>query len=161
MKENQINRLLKLVKKTGDKLVVLDEASDHATVMLSLDSYEYLVDQGPDLGWHSTSEGIPPVIPQDDVSTEETGNAGPTSALESSGEAREASESDDAYLSIAKEEATDEVDSHGAIPEYITGKKRLDFSANWAVENAKPISEDDLKDVPEEEEEKFYLEPVE
>lgn len=42
MNNNQLNRLLKLIRKTGDRLVVADENSDEIFVVMNLEDYEDL-----------------------------------------------------------------------------------------------------------------------
>ena len=43
---NQFQRILNLVKKTGDRLVVTDPNGEHAYVVMDIDDYEFLVDAG-------------------------------------------------------------------------------------------------------------------
>lgn len=43
MKEETLKRLLSLIEKTGDRLVVTDPAGEHPYVMMGLDHYEKLV----------------------------------------------------------------------------------------------------------------------
>ena len=43
MNENGIRRLLGIVEKTGDKVIVTDPAGEHPYVLMSLDQYERLI----------------------------------------------------------------------------------------------------------------------
>lgn len=162
MKDAQLDRLFKLVKKTNDRLVVLDKETDFVTVMVPLDDYEKLIDGGeaPDLdegGFYPDSgpDDEPPTPPTEDFAADLPEEEGEEQAPEEPVLPPEPS-----YTRIALAEKQDEAERHGSVPVYKPGEKTLDFSGNWAAENAKPITEEDLSDVPEEEE-KFYLEPVE
>ena len=50
MKSSQLNRVLSLVKKTGDRVVVLAADSDEVVVLMRLDEYENLVSESPWIG---------------------------------------------------------------------------------------------------------------
>lgn len=43
MHDHQLNRVLKLVKRTGDKLVILDQENDEASVLMGIGDYEELL----------------------------------------------------------------------------------------------------------------------
>jgi len=45
MQNSQLNRVLKLVRRTGDKLVVFDKETDAAFAIMDLDQYENLLDE--------------------------------------------------------------------------------------------------------------------
>jgi len=45
MKQAQLNRVLKLVKRTGDRFVVLDQETDDVLVVMRVDEYEDLLNQ--------------------------------------------------------------------------------------------------------------------
>src|SRR3989344_704875 len=45
MNNNQLDRVLRLVKKTGDKVVVVDRESDTVVVLMDLDDYEFLLEE--------------------------------------------------------------------------------------------------------------------
>ena len=150
MKEQQLNRLLKLIKKTGDKLVVLEQGSDLVTVMLPLENYERLIDGGNQLDWDEPAEPIAPVTP----------GPLPIAPAEEPTPSDEPATEEPTPFEI--EQALERADEEAAHAQNLAevSKKKLEFDADWASTNAKPISEEDLSDVPEEEE-KFYLEPVE
>lgn len=44
MNNNQLNRVMRLVRRTGDRCVVLNNESDEAVVVLNLDEYERMLD---------------------------------------------------------------------------------------------------------------------
>ncbi len=48
MKNEQLNRILKLVDKTGDKFIVLDKETDRAFAILDLEDYELMHDDAYD-----------------------------------------------------------------------------------------------------------------
>ena len=45
MQNSQLNRVLKLVRRTGDKLVIFDKETDAAYAVMDLDQYENLLDE--------------------------------------------------------------------------------------------------------------------
>ncbi len=142
MKDEQLNRILRLIKKTNDKFVVLDKASDDAHMIMSLDSYEDLID-GNEL---DSGGSVPPIDPENGDD-----NFAPDTAQDDSSDA----EPDFSNLEIIKDELPEHRDAPRAT-------EPLDFSGNWATHNTAAPVEESLADVPhEEEEEKFYLEPVE
>ena len=53
----KLSKLIKLIKRTGDRLVVLDQATGDPFVIMDLDSYEQLLDQIP-LTSHSLTDKI-------------------------------------------------------------------------------------------------------
>jgi|GEM_PF-2321733 hypothetical protein len=154
MNSEQLQRTLRLLRRTGDRGIVLDPGSDEIFILMDADSYEDLLDTttttvspSPRTGWE-----------EDDKTIEEdsTGDI----AL------------DDL---IDLEERRGEPESSGAMPMQQVTKntirsvnsefKKLDFSDVWPISRASAVlSEENLSDVPDDtepEEEKFYLEPVE
>lgn len=60
MANNHLNRLLRLARRTGDRLIVTDEAGGgEPIVILPIDEYEALIDSalGPDFGSEGAEEG--------------------------------------------------------------------------------------------------------
>ncbi len=127
MKQNQINRVIGLVRKTGDRVVVLDQETEDVLVMMRLDEYENLMDFA---------------LP--------SGEDGPLPDFEQWDE-----ESDDAV-----EESPKTVVPVQSPPPKT--EKKLEFNEDWVAPVGSIAPEEDLSDVPEDEEEpRFYLEAVE
>ena len=59
MDSASLDRLLRLAKKTGDRLIIHDSATEESMVLLSLDAYEQLVDSSSH--WQSN-----PAVAEDD-----------------------------------------------------------------------------------------------
>lgn len=60
--KDQLKRILNLVRKTGDTMIVTDSDGDNAYVVMDLDQYEMLIDSGmqefPDFDDEDDEEGI-------------------------------------------------------------------------------------------------------
>jgi PHD/YefM family antitoxin component YafN of YafNO toxin-antitoxin module len=135
MQNSQLNKVLNLVKRTGDKVVILDNESDNAMVMMGLDAYEKILnnqDSIEDLSEEQLLERI-----NRDIAIWRSYN-------EKENEAHVSSESDDAkFIKLAEKEAQEPV-------------------METEIQEIPKIEEEDLKNMAEdEEEEKFYLEPIE
>ena len=57
MQEKQLNRIMRLVRNTGDRLVILDRESDETMVMMNLDEYENLIQGGCDCDCEDDPDG--------------------------------------------------------------------------------------------------------
>ncbi len=142
MKNNQINRVINLVRKTGDRVVVMDQETEEVLVMMRLDEYENLMDFA---------------LPG--------GESGPMPDFESWDHEAEGmvagDESDEQSFDLADHAA--ELKSREAVaPVAAVNEKKLEFSEDWEKPVSTNVPEEDLSDVPEDEEEpRFYLEPVE
>lgn len=139
MQNEQLRRTLKVMRRTGDKAFVMDMDSDEVFVLMPVDSYEDLLDQTettPPFDNNDNDAGAWPSF--DDVPLDDFVPPAP---------APMASES---FSSKKKN-----------IP--VPASEPLDFSQPWdKVGDSSLLSEESLADVPnDEEEEKFYLEPVE
>jgi len=135
MKNSQLNKVLNLVKRTGDKMIILDNETDNAMVMMDIEAYEKILSNQSsleDLNEEQLLERI-----NRDISIWRSYN-------EKENEALSASESDDAkFIKLAEKDAEEP-------------------SASTEVQAIPKIEEEDLKNISEdEEEEKFYLEPIE
>ncbi len=128
MKQNQINRVIGLVRKTGDRVVVLDQETEDVLVMMRLDEYENLMD-------FALPGGEDGPLPDFEQWDEEGGD-----------------------------EVIEEVPKPAppVAPEPPKPEKKLEFNDDWVAPSGSANSEEDLSDVPEDEEEpRFYLEAVE
>lgn len=151
MNNIQLERTLRLLRRTGDKAVVVDPGSDEVFMLMNLDAYEDMLD---DL------ENIDPCGPFQNFDDDD-GNAPSGDDLELSGGLSE----DFDEAPIAEEELAVGADPIMVAPRpsQATQLEPLDFSEVWPKkEPAELGNEEGLADVPDEgEEEKFYLEPVE
>lgn len=153
MNQTQLDRLLRLVNRTHDKLVILDKPTDSGAVLMPLDQYEDLIEPTfDDFDWDDPISPVTPLAP-----------------FETTSEQNDKSDAEDIARIITDTK-----------PEIIVPKKNVDepvvvpidptkivgdsgATPNWNQANIAPASEsEDISDIPhDEEEEKFYLEPVE
>ncbi len=160
MNNNQLDRVLRLVKKTGDKVVVVDRESDAVVVLMDLDDYEFLLEESfTNDGFTPTGEDSPVSLDweADDLPEEETEDvrndvnepvilSTPLKTLE-----------EELPLDAFEKEATqfEEGDQVNFISEPTDGEQ---------VAQTSKISldkEEKIDDIPDDgEEERFYLEPV-
>ncbi|MFA6105987.1 MAG: hypothetical protein WC725_05360 [Patescibacteria group bacterium] len=141
MNNLQLQRTLRLLRRTGDRGIVLDTESDEVFVLMDADAYEKMLPGVTGLHPQKKEEGEPGL---DDY------------------------ELDDLLEIAEKQKAATEIEKITPVePKPATvpaaPSKKLNFSENWVAEKTPILSEESLADVPheEEEEEKFYLEPVE
>lgn len=157
MTTEQLNHLLAFIKKTGDKAVVLDPASDEVFALLSLADYEQLLNS-------ELPVAAPTVVPHESASVLAPPSA-PPSASASFPATPPSTPTPPVKPALAGAEPRQESESpavHAAsAPSSVPASAALKFSEDWAQPATFP-SEESLVDVPEEsEEEKFYPEPVE
>lgn len=156
MTTEQLNHLLAFIKKTGDKAVVLDPASDEVFALLSLADYEQLLNSelpvaAPTVVPHESApvlapSALPPA-PASSPATPPSTSTPPVKPALAGAEPRQESEFPAVHAASA--------------PSSAPASAALKFSEDWAQPATFP-SEESLVDVPEEsEEEKFYPEPVE
>ena len=154
MQNSQLQRLLNVMRKTNDKTIVLDNETEQMFVLMNLDSYEDMLDRDDfvnPLGGSDDDDDMDEYLLDDTLHEAEKSQENQTSALDISNIFSSTGESEEAK----KVELTKNVN---------LAKSSEDLTSNWAINNrATPVlSEENLTDVPhEEEEEKFYLEPVE
>ncbi len=179
MNNSQFKRLIKLVKRTGDKLVVFDENDSAASVLMPLDQYEDLL--GPDFGDDFDPNDLPPFdfgngrdeikLDSDDEDDEDNYyNDDDEEENEFTVWDEERHPWDDAREDRFSRNSLDWGDndfdeSDQRTIQQIAEEERMkavdeEMSSVPSVLDTAP--EESLADVPhEEEEEKFYLEPVE
>jgi hypothetical protein len=137
MNNAQLQRTLRLLRRTGDRGIVLDSESDEVFVLMDADAYEEMLPtkETPKGG---DSDGFEDYVLDDLLEIEESQKP----------------------AAKPSEKAVNEVKKPEDKP--VIGKK-LSFNDDWAAEKNPILSEESLSDVPHEgeEEEKFYLEPVE
>lgn len=141
MNNDHFQKVLKLISRTGDKGFIIDETKDQMFALMSVDAYEKILDQ-IDLGnlpKDKNEDGLDDYVLDDIIDIEER--------------------------------RTSEVKEKNPLttipPSGFETEKKLDFSESWTEniqlkENAVQ-PEESLSDIPHdgEEEERFYLEPVE
>lgn len=159
MNNNQLNRALKILRKTGDKFLVMDKDSDEVFALMSLDQYENLILDDENFFDYDNYDPTNLYTPNDeeflndDINNEDDSfNPEDLNNINFDEEKKigEDLEKDDNKLNDTKEEEIT------TTPIKNTG--------NWhSVGNI--ITEESLDDVQEdseeEEDDKFYLEPVE
>lgn len=156
MQNNQLNRLLKLVNRTGDRLVVLDKETESAIVMMEIDEYEKLLDGGPRLEDMSESDILDKINREIAIWREKNVANSAVSDME---------EEPAAQSPVVIEDLPET----GDLEDEIIDEDLAEVSQKEVKKAAEePITinpivgpEEELKDVPDDgEEEKFYLEPV-
>lgn len=149
MNNEQLQRMLRLLRRTGDRGLIPDNESDEIFVLMNADAYEGMLDK--------SESGVKPDDFQnlddlDDYSLDEILEA----------EEKRSEEENRLYSEFVRS-ASQKNPKPFAKPIF-QPKKKLDFSENWTEKQPSSlINEESLSDVPDdgEEEEKFYLEPVE
>jgi len=159
MQNNQLNRLLKLINRTGDRLVILDKDTESAIVMMEVDEYEKILDGGPRLEDMSESDILDKI--NRDVAIWREKNLANSVDLDSE---------DDLAVPVSValpeeteigEEIEDEIDLEEEKMANISQKEVAKQKEEPITINPIIGPEEELKDVPDDgEEEKFYLEPV-
>ncbi len=167
MNTEQLNRTLGLLRRTGDKAIVLDPASEHIFVMMDLDDYEGLLDEtdfpvgnnspkSKNGSGHDEEDPLQDYVLDDVLPTE----VKTTSAEQPFLTPEELTETTLSVSALKKESQNSQNSAKVS---------QKEPTLEWvepasAVSELKPqtvLSEESLADVPnEEEEEKFYLEPV-
>lgn len=156
MQNNQLNRLLKLINRTGDRLVVLDKDTETAIVMMEIDEYEKILNGGPRLEDMSESDILDRINREVAVWREKNiANMDTPDQVEEVVVPKPIEVEDLPEISELEDEGAEEDFAE------ISPKE-----AEKVVEEPITINpiigpEVELKDVPDDgEEEKFYLEPV-
>lgn len=173
MRSRQLKRILDLIRKTGDRMVVADSETDKVFVIMDLDEYENLsgfeflgddadLDDSFSNGENEVSEDVTDFF----LGAEEPAKEEPVV------EAPEKKDIEEINRDIAEwreEEKEKNIDSEksgfagisssaSSLADILADEKyrKREFNADERT----PLVEEDLSDVPAEEE-KFYLEPVE
>lgn len=159
MKNSQLDRVMKLVRRTGDRFVILDKETDEVVAMMNLDEYERLLDGSDSLG-ELDDEEMMRKINRDIAAWRARQNyAEEETADEAVSPWEEDDENDDKAPDLSPED-DDELDEifpeKAEEPRYVVKNTAEEPVATHAEEVS-------LGDIPhdDEEEEKFYLEPVE
>ncbi|MDO8626220.1 MAG: hypothetical protein Q7K39_02035 [Candidatus Magasanikbacteria bacterium] len=134
MNNSHLQKVLRLIRKTRDRVVVLDQESDDVLVILRLEDYEDLVD-----------------------ATKTVSNTGSNAESNNNQESILPSPADEEQFTSPPGGAPLPSQNIHSFP---NAKQKLDFSSDWQEQNASHF--EPLDSLPEDEvEEKFYPEPVE
>jgi hypothetical protein len=143
MQNSQINRVIKLVRKTGDKVVLLDNESDAVMMLMGLEAYEKMLQSTPAPVEQLTEEELMERINRDVAVWR-------------------------AYNDKQQQETLDRVLEKNDLKPLTRAKNLLvETAPEMPKKSVETISgviaqEDSASDIiAEEDEEKFYLEPVE
>jgi len=155
MKNNQLNRVINLVRRTGDRVVVMDAETDEVLVLLRLKEYEEIIDSSEEMA--------------DELAIDEDEGEDESDILTASEFGHDFFVDDDADVKIPdRGEIEIKPVSSAPVPSASNpssaGSWNPAFGLNLSVEpeRTKILSEESLEDIPGDgEEEKFYLEPVE
>lgn len=188
MKQNQLDRIIRLVKRTGDRFVILDRDTDEAMVVMNLNEYEDLLNTTAEVSslaeeemlsrlnhdinrWQEQNEkkATLPQIQYDEPEVEEA-EPEEEEPVEEEEKLPEVHDLPEISQKIDDSELEDEEDGIEFAPtadpvpqppvepvSYVAPVVSLNSDSTPAVN----FAEEDLSDLPEGEEEKFYLEPVE
>lgn len=151
MTNEHLQRVLRLIKKTGDKGFIIDPEADDMFVLMDVDSYEKI------LGTDS------PAAPEVKEPESELDDYVLDDIIEVEERHRKAAPAEEAPVEPTRLSGND---LYKNLPAQL--RKKFEFSAasDWRADDKKPNAvsseEESLADVPhDEDEEKFYLEPVE
>jgi PHD/YefM family antitoxin component YafN of YafNO toxin-antitoxin module len=145
MKNSQLNRVLSLVRKTGDKVIVLDPETEETIVLMSFDEYEALSGISYTVEKNKARE----VIRENNHQNEEISE-------------QKIEQKNQIIPNFSANFSKKESSSENPLMEEVPKEKSLNFEGeSWVVDGYGDMggAEEDLGDLPEEE--KFYLEPVE
>jgi len=184
MKQKQLKRIFNIIRETGDRLIVADNESDEIFVIMNLDEYENLAGvenddfTTPDFNFEPrdsfASFEAPDDCLADDILSDEdalgkiNNDMAEWRVAEQKKEeeqmaedlAETAKESEPAVLEPTDPTAVNRFTPMAHLSEVLSDEKYLkrEFDDSPRV---KAIDEEDLRDVPAEADQKFYLEPVE
>lgn len=158
MNNNQLNRVMRLVRRTGDRCVVLDNENDDAVVVMNLDEYENLLDCDgntcsccDDLEENNEDEEEN----DDEDIDEDDDEVWPILDPELSVHSDSQIHTKDEAIHFEAEEAEEVENVAPIMEEMMVGLPDLE-TKNFANVG----QEESLKDLPSEEADRFYLEPV-
>lgn len=158
MDNSQLNRVMRLVHRTGDRCVVLDNENDEAVVVMNLDEYENILDM--------SAEPCSCCEDCDDTNDDWSSETAPLASdvpLESDDDFESKAEP----LHFSPEE--DIIDEISIKDESIVGTENIapvleNIATDLPVETVQNFAnvgqEEPLSDLPSEEADRFYLEPV-
>lgn len=182
MKNNQLDRIIRLVKRTGDRFVILDRDTDEAMVVMNLNEYEDLLNTTAEVENLAEEEMLSRL--NHDINRWQEQNEKKVTLPQIQYEEPEIEENEveeekllelDNLANISQEdknlEDSELEDMDECLPEIepLIGQEpeSVQYIAPSVPELVTPVqpsvnfAEEDLSGLPEGEEEKFYLEPIE
>lgn len=174
MKQNQLDRIIKLVRRTGDRFVIMDKETEETMVLMNLNEYESLLNDTSCLEdleeedmlnklnhdisrWQVQKNRQPlPTVQLEEILPEEHENAD----LEEVEEIDETE--DDEFEDVGLMPQNEPMAEPQPILEPIMEKALEPISIPLEIGQVEQtFGEENLSGLPEDEEEKFYLEPIE
>ncbi len=150
MKQSQLDRIIKLVRRTGDRFVIMDKETEEVMVLMNLGEYENLLND------------VTPVacLPEEDMLQKinhyiARWREQNLKSIEPDWEETESEGDEDSEAEV------DEMAEEPHLEPILPKESVMAPIESQEVQETANLSEESLADVPEEEEEKFYLEPVE
>lgn len=181
MNQNQLDRVLRLINKTGDKMLIMDKTTDNIFALMNLDSYEDLVLEDFDYndGFDPEGDFDSDFYPSKNPDSSNIFNRDNEEDFFSEDDIKDLSAesdlegpflSEDSLEDLDLEEEKQEENKESEIPKdeeiKLVPIKQANEQSPW-VSVGKVLSEEKLDDLVEEkleeneEEDKFYLEPIE
>lgn len=154
MKQKQLDRIIRLVKRTGDRFVILDRETDEAMAVMNLDEYEDLLNTTTEVENLAEEEMLSRL--NSDINRWQDQNEKratlPQIQYDEPEEIDEVEEKEQ-----ENEPEFEKLSEINNLPEV---SQEIEPETSEVAPNAN-FAEEDLSDLPEGEEEKFYLEPIE
>lgn len=154
MKQKQLDRIIRLVKRTGDRFVILDRDTDEAMVVMNLDEYEDLLNTTTEVE-NLAEEEMLSRLNSDINRWQEQNEKRATLPQIQYDEPEEIDEVEE-----EEQENEPEFEKLPEIKDLAEVSQEIEIETSEVAPNAN-FAEEDLSDLPEGEEEKFYLEPIE
>ena len=186
MQSSQLNKALNIMRRTGDRLIIMDQETDEASVMMVLESYERLLNATQTVGGLSEEEMVEKI--NRDIALwraynesdslnwykgdffggrksnknyfDEEDCFGDTATLEKKDEMSNNNEVFD-FENFSSESAYEDEDDEVFQNERIEDKPIDPNNENSWMEQKDRIVEEALNDVPADEDPQFYMEPIE
>jgi PHD/YefM family antitoxin component YafN of YafNO toxin-antitoxin module len=164
MKQNQLDRIIKLVRRTGDRFVIMDKETEEVMVMMNLSEYENLLNDTTPVEDLEEEEMLNKL--NHDISRwREQKKPSPVDDW-----SQPAIEEDEEFSEVKSEMEDNELTDISNLeplesePKLVPIVEKEPELANITLQETpvQPVfGQEDLSDLPEGEEEKFYLEPIE
>ncbi len=171
MRQNQLDRIIRLVRRTGDRFVIMDKETDQTMVLMNLDEYESLLNDTSSLEdleeedmlnklnhdisrWQVQKERQPLPTVQVEENLSEVQSMDEVEDIDET----EDDEFEDVDLIPKNEPASEPVSVLEPIVEKTLEPTNIPLEVGQVEQT---FGEENLSNLPEGEEEKFYLEPIE
>lgn len=150
MNNQHLKKTLQLIRRTGDRAIIIDEESDELFVLMDINGYEKL---------------LPPIskVTANQMESRRVENSSEDIGLDNMVEPVEQSRIISTPVSLPQK-ISNSLPIHRSAAPVIKEEsaQELNFNEDWTAKQSPAPSEESLADLPHdgEEEEKFYLEPV-